>query len=156
MAVQIRAVVTDSDWRAARGLVEEYVGALDVDLSFQHISEELEHLSVEYGPPRGAFVIAEDDGALLGCVGLRPLGPTGVAEMKRLYTTPEARGLGIGRQLVEAIIDVARARGYRRLVLDTLPFMTAAQSLYGSLGFRPTTAYRFNPVPGASFFECDL
>ena len=53
-------------------------------------------------------------------------------------------------------MDAARELGYARLRLDTLPSMAAAQALYLSLGFRPTAAYRHNPVPGASFLERDL
>jgi ribosomal protein S18 acetylase RimI-like enzyme len=54
------------------------------------------------------------------------------------------------------VIAEARARGYKRMLLDTLPEMAAAQALYRSLGFRETEPYRHNPVPGAAFLELRL
>ena len=54
------------------------------------------------------------------------------------------------------IVAEAQRLGYARLLLDTLPFMQEAQSLYASLGFRKTAAYRFNPLPGATYFELSL
>ena len=79
-----------------------------------------------------------------------------VGEIKRLYVAPAARGRGLGRVLVERIIAEARELGYRSLLLDTLPFMKEAQSLYLSMGFKPTTAYRFNPIAGSAFLRLDL
>jgi ribosomal protein S18 acetylase RimI-like enzyme len=76
--------------------------------------------------------------------------------MKRLYLRPAARGRGLGRLLAEAVLAEARAKGYGRVRLDTVPGMEAAQSLYATLGFREVAAYRPNPVPGARFLELDL
>ena len=155
--VTIRLTVprSDEDWRAARRLVEEYAASLQVDLCFQNFAHELEHLAAEYGPPGGAFLLADDDGELVGCVGLRRFaGHTG--EIKRLYVRAATRGHRVGRLLAEAIVAEARRLGYADLVLDTLPDMKAAQSLYASLGFRPAAPYRHNPVPGAVFLELAL
>jgi ribosomal protein S18 acetylase RimI-like enzyme len=152
----IRIVRPDSPelWTAARRLVEEYAASLDVDLSFQDFDLELASLPRQYGPPDGAFLLAERDGTLLGCVALRKW--QDACEMKRLYVRPEGRGLGVGRLLAGSIIDEARRRGYERMVLDTLPSMTRAQGLYAALGFRPAPPYRYNPVPGTTFMELKL
>jgi carbonic anhydrase len=141
-----------AEWRRARRLIERYTASLKLDLSFQDLAHELAHLEEEYGAPAGAFLLAVEDATCLGCVGLRRFSSQS-GELKRLYTVPEARGRGIGRALAQAIIGHAQQLGYDRLLLDTLPAMHDAQRLYVSLGFTPTDAYRFNPVPGTAYLE---
>ena len=142
-------------WAAARRLVEEYAASLNLDLGFQDFEHEIESLAVEYGPPDGCFLMATDNGTFVGCGGLRRLSDTD-CEMKRLYVVQSHQGGGIGRVLAEALIREASGIGYRTMLLDTLPSMKQAQGLYLSLGFRPTEAYRFNPVVGAAFFGLEL
>jgi putative acetyltransferase len=134
------------DLETVRRLMREYVDGLGVDLSFQDVETEL-------ADPFGFYelvLLAEG-----GCVALRRI-DNRTCEMKRLYVSPSARGSGLGRRLAEAIIAEARARGYERMLLDTLPTMTAARALYESLGFRETEPYRYNPIPGSSFLELEL
>jgi ribosomal protein S18 acetylase RimI-like enzyme len=76
--------------------------------------------------------------------------------MKRLYLRPQARGQHLGRRLVLALCDAARAAGHGQICLDTLPTMASAQGLYRSMGFEEIDAYVFNPVPGARFLALDL
>ena len=91
-----------------------------------------------------------------GCVALKKL-TDGVCEMKRLYVCKQHRGTGLGRTLVERIIQAARNLGYRTMRLDTVPsIMAGAVALYRSLGFRDIPACCFNPIPGALFMELGL
>jgi GNAT superfamily N-acetyltransferase len=136
-------------------LIEEYAAGLGLDLGFQNFDEEIEHLALHYGAPRGALLLAMSGDDAIGCVGLRERDDT-TGEVKRLYLAPAARGRGVGRTLTLAIIGMARELGYLRLVLDTLPGMVTAQALYASLGFRAIDAYRYNPVPGTVFMELIL
>jgi len=129
-----------------RDLFLEYAAGLDVDLSFQDFDAEVADPFAVYE----AILLAE-----AGCAALRRVDEE-TCELKRLYVQPAARGGGLGRRLAEAAIAEARARGYRRLVLDTLPSMSAARALYASLGFREIEAYRYNPVHGTTYFELDL
>ncbi len=140
---------------AARQLFLEYAASLDIDLGFQGFERELAELPGEYAPPAGRLLLALVEGEPAGCVALRPL--TGSdCELKRLYVRPGFRHLGLGRRLTEGAVAAARELGYRRMLLDTLPSMRAAQALYRGLGFRPTEPYSHNPLPGAAFYALDL
>jgi putative acetyltransferase len=153
--VQLVRAATATEWEQARRLIEEYAASLGIDLGFQDFAGELARLESEYGPPRGALLLAMDGDDAIGCVGLRAFdGATG--EVKRLYVAPAARGRALGRRLAGAIVEVAREYGYPRLVLDTLPSMHSAQTLYQSLGFQPIDAYRYNPIAGTVFMELIL
>lgn len=153
--IRLAQPTSDQEWQHARELVEEYASTLNVDLSFQNFAQEIESLASEYSPPAGAFLLAEGDGLYIGCVGVRTFSDR-TGEVKRLYVRPAGRGRGVGRLLAEGIIAAAKDLGFSRLLLDTLPFMAEAQALYVSLGFKPTDAYRFNPVPGTAFLELKL
>jgi ribosomal protein S18 acetylase RimI-like enzyme len=171
--VIIRPAHTPDDVPAVRVLFEEYAALLGVDLCFQGFAAEVAGLPGDYAPPGGCLLLAIeiggdetraaaggrvgtlDPGRPVGCIALRPLEP-GICEMKRLFARPEARGAGIGRRLAEAIITEARARGYAKMRLDTLPSMQRARALYAALGFRAIPPYRHNPIPGADYLELDL
>jgi putative acetyltransferase len=159
--VTIRQAATPAEIAQARALFEEYAAWLGVDLCFQGFADELATLPGAYAPPRGRLLLAGALGDAHGCVALRPLvsgaaSEAPVGEVKRLYVRPTARGTGLGLRLAVALIDAARAIGYRELKLDTLAQMHAAQSLYAKLGFRPCAPYYCNPLPGAVYLALSL
>ena len=146
-------------------MLEDYVQWIGLDLAFQEIDAELDGLPGEYAPPHGALFVAEENGHLLGTIGVRPLEEraclagaydAGAGEMKRLFVRPAARGRGLARQLIAAALAEARRLRYSEIRLDTLPMMRDAQSLYISLGFRDIEPYYDTPIAGTRFMSLKL
>ena len=136
-------------------MFEEYAAALSIDLCFQGFAQELAALSEMYGPPSGALLLAEIDNVPAGCVAVRNL-DSATCELKRLYVRPPHRGRNLGRRLAVSALETARALGYPRIRVDTLPEMRPAQRLYQSLGFRDIPAYYGAPLAGQRFMEALL
>jgi ribosomal protein S18 acetylase RimI-like enzyme len=122
-------------------------------MCFQSFDHELQTLPGRYEPPDGRLLLAYADDELAGCIALRKLDDR-TCEMKRLFLRPFARGKGYGRRMIDKLIEHARAIGYQRMVLDTLPGkMDAAIALYRELGFEEIPAYYYNPLEGAVYLE---
>jgi len=149
----IRRAQTSADLDKARRLFREYVDSLDFALDFQDFEREMDNLPGPYAPPEGTILLAEQDDEPVGVVAVQPLDDDGVCEMKRLYVRPAHRNEGLGRALGEAILDTARSLGYTTMRLDTVASMTAARSLYRSLGFEERSAYYHNPLSDAVYME---
>lgn len=151
----IRSADFAGEGEAIRRLIDEYVAWLEFDLCFQNFEEEMRQIATVYGAPKGAFLVAEVDGELAGCVGLRARGD-GEGEMKRLYVRLPFQGRGLGRSLVEGIIASARELGFERMVLDAAPKTLVAQGLYQAVGFREVPPYYGSPIEGTRYFELAL
>ena len=150
--VSIKPARSAQDLESTAQLFAAYVESLGLDLSFQDFDTELKCLPGKYAPPTGEILLAVDSsGYAVGCVAIRPLSPPDCCEMKRLYTLPAGRGLGIGKKLLRAILDSAASLGYSEIKLDTLPSMSQAISLYKSAGFTSTTPYYKTPFSETVF-----
>jgi GNAT superfamily N-acetyltransferase len=142
---------------AVRSLILAYADELGEDLCFQSFDQEMATLPGKYAPPCGALLVAEQDGALIGLVALRPLDVEPLAcEMKRMYVEPAHRGSGLGRRLAEEIIFRAKDVGYTAMYLDTLPHLASAIKLYEELGFVRVEPYYENNISGAVFMRLEL
>jgi DNA-binding MarR family transcriptional regulator/GNAT superfamily N-acetyltransferase len=119
-----------------RELADRFPGGFEPGRS---VSAEPEEIT----PPAGYFMVASLDGQPVGCGALKIQGPTG--EIKRMWVAPAVRGLGIGRRLLGALEERARAAGLRVLRLDTNETLTEARHLYGECGYREVAPFNDNP-----------
>lgn len=138
----IRPIESGDDARMAsiiRTVMPEY-GAVGEGYSI--LDAEVDGMAEAYAADGAAYFVALVGDEVMGGAGIGPLvgGPPDVCELKKMYLLREARGLGLGRRLMERCLDAARAAGYERCYLETLEHMTEARGLYESRGFRPLDA----------------
>ena len=158
-AIAVHTACNPEQLDAIRILFREYAASLNISLGFQDFERELAELPGDYAQPHGNLLLATVAGDYAGCCAFRALGTADYAnacEMKRLYVRPQFRGLGLGRQLAETILEQARQSGYACVLLDTLDDMESARALYDELGFEDIPPYYFNPIAGAHYLKADL
>ncbi|MHC4260423.1 MAG: GNAT family N-acetyltransferase [Planctomycetota bacterium] len=160
IVLNISPVGTDEDIELVRILLAEYLAWLEDEkwISLQEsqaFEEQLANLPGGFAPPDGCILLAVQRGQAAGCVALRKLNDS-ACEMKRVYVTPEFRGLKIGRKLAEAIIERACEIGYTHMCIHTLAAMQAANTLCRSLGSEEIAPHEENIVTGSVFMELKL
>lgn len=130
----VAALMSDLDQRYA----EDFADGDDPDVA-AHFTVRAEQVT----PPAGVFLVARLDGVPVGCGAVRPVtgGAAGVAEIKRMYTSPAARRRGISRALLARLESEAAALGYRRLQLETGLRQPEAIALYVSAGYHRIPSY---------------
>lgn len=130
MTIEIRAARFDEP--EAQKLIADALG----DLSQRYGGGSGDDTPVapsEFAPPNGRFFVAADGDRLVGCAGWRAHGPD--AELKRMYTVPEARGRGVARRMLTTIEESARADGRARVILEMGDRQPEAISLYETSGY---------------------
>ncbi|MGW0503664.1 GNAT family N-acetyltransferase [Micromonospora sp. NPDC003241] len=108
----------------------------------------------EFAPPAGAFLVAHLNGQPVGCGGWRSHGDQGdTAELKRMYTAPQARGRGVARTVLAAIERSAREHGRKRLILECGDRQPEAIAMYTGAGYERIPNFGFYAAePGCLSF----
>lgn len=138
-----------------RNLITEYTQMLNRDLSFQNIDDELKDPSKKYTAPAGELLVAIENDEVVGMIAYHKHSATR-CEMKRLYVKPKYRGMKLGEQLIQKLIELAIQSGYTEMVLDTLLPLQSAIYLYQKLGFQQCEPYYNNPMNDVIYFKKTL
>lgn len=138
-----------------RNLITEYIQMLGRDLAFQNITDELKDPSKKYTPPQGELLVAIEKEQVIGMIAYHRHSAIR-CEMKRLYVKPQYRGMKLGEQLIQKIIELAKQSGYTEMVLDTLLPLKAAIYLYQKMGFQQCEPYYNNPMNDVIYFKKTL
>lgn len=142
-AVQIKAEAPDSAdaqfclERYFRELAERFKTGFDPAKSISADTYELT-------PPAGAFVIARLGGQPIGCGALK-VKDRSVGEIKRMWVGTDARGLGVGRRILETLETLAREFGLKTLRLETNRTLKEAQALYRKCGYFEVEPFNDEP-----------
>jgi len=137
--------------------VVRLIEALDVYQSGLYPTESNHFLDVEaLALPSVRFLVARRDGWALGCAALR-IDPAGWGELKRMFVSPEARGLKLGRRLLDRIEEEARREALACIRLETGIHQPEALGLYRSAGYVEREAFgEYSPDPLSVFMEKSL
>lgn len=149
----LRPITTADDAAVAaliRGVMPEF-GAIGPGFAIE--DPEVDHMAVAYADDRSGYLVLYEGPTLLGGGGFARLAgaEADVCELRKMYFRPAARGLGLGRLMLDRCLDAARAAGYRRCYLETLAGMDAARALYLKAGFR----FIDGPLGATGHFGCD-
>jgi putative acetyltransferase len=114
----------------------------------------LDSMFENYDVPKANYYVVEEGGTIIGCAGIAQLEnyDSNVCELQKMYFTDRARSRGLGSQMMKTCLDSARAHGYGKCYLETMPFMEAAQRLYRKTGF----VYLNAPMGNTGHYSCPV
>jgi len=120
---------------------------------FAFMDPELDYMGQQYMSPGWCYFVAKKGKQVLGGGGIGPLegADKGICELKKMYFYSEARGLGLGKRVLEACIHEAKDLGYKKCYLETLEGMHHAKKLYEKFGFKKLNA----PMGNTGHHGCD-
>lgn len=116
--------------------------------------KELDAMFEAYQNPRSIYYVVENQAQLLGGAGIAPLkeGDPSICELQKMYFLPQARGKGLGKQMIEKCLDFAHSEHFEKCYIETMPNMEAAQKLYLKSGF----SYIDHPMGSTGHTSCPV
>lgn len=133
----IREIRPDDNAEVAK-VVREVLVELGVPkVGTAYADKALDHMYENYNVPRADYFLVVEENRILGCAGVAQLEnyEGSVCELQKMYFLEEARGRGLGAQMMKVCLDRAAAYGYEKVYIETMPYMKAAQKLYAKSGF---------------------
>ncbi len=153
MTIKISPITPEQDARTAqvvRTVLTEY-GANKP--GFAWADPQLDHLSQAYAGDNSQYLVAMQNGIVMGGGGIGPLEgrDNRVCELQKMYFLPQIRGAGVGTALLGKLLDFAREQGYQQCYLETLVSMGEANGLYKKTGFKALD----KPIGNTGHGSCD-
>ena len=142
------AAMADIIRRSLEEFGANHPGTVYYDDSTDHLFELFQ------STPLSAYFIAEKEGIVIGGAGIFPTAglPEGTCELVKMYLSPAARGLGLGRLMIGRCMELAVETGFTSMYLETMPELKKAVSVYEKFGF----AYLNGPMGNSGHTGCDI
>ena len=119
-----------------------------------YYDETTDHLYELFREEKSAYYVAEADGEILGGSGIYPTKglDADTCELVKIYLSPKARGKGIGGMLMQQCFEAAKANGYTKMYIETMPELSTAVGMYIKMGF----AFLSKPMGNSGHCGCSL
>ncbi len=137
--------------RVIRDTLKEFGADRPGTVYFDPTTDDLYRL---FQQPGSYYQVAVKGNSIVGGGGIYPSAglPEGTCELVKMYLLPEARGLGLGKKMIEACLAEAARLGYRQVYLETMPELKKALKTYEKFGFQ----YLDGPLGDTGHFGCAL
>jgi putative acetyltransferase len=114
----------------------------------------LDCMAETYGNNTSVYFVVENNGKIIGGAGIAPLDnfEGNICELQKMYFLPEARGLGLGIKMMQKCLEKAKAIGFEKCYLETLPYMKDATKLYAKVGFESLD----KPMGNTGHYSCNV
>ncbi|AXT50127.1 GNAT family N-acetyltransferase [Aquimarina sp. BL5] len=151
-AIKIRSVVPEDNKALAQVLRDVLIemGVPKVGTAYE--DEALDMMYETYDAPRKRYYVVENNGRIIGGAGIAQLEneSSEICELQKMYFLPEARGKGLGSQMMNKCLEFAKEQGFTKCYLETMPYMEDARKLYGKVGFTSLDA----PMGNTGHYSC--
>lgn len=119
-----------------------------------YADKALDEMTATYHKDRAAYFVVEDNGKIIGGAGVAPLDnfEGNICELQKMYFLPEARGRGLGANMMDICLNKAKSFGFDKCYLETLPYMKDATKLYAKSGFESLEG----PMGDTGHYSCNV
>ncbi|WP_284651356.1 GNAT family N-acetyltransferase [Flavobacterium terrisoli] len=152
--IQIREIKKEDNQQIAAVIREVFIVDDFPKTGTAFADAQLDFMFEAYDKPRSTYFVVENEGKIIGGAGVSQLENSNenICELQKMYFLHEARGKGIGSQMIQKCLEKADEFGYEKCYLETLPEMLAAQSLYKKMGFE----YLCSPMGNTGHTTCPV
>jgi len=150
----VREIQIEDNEQIAKVIREVFIADGYPKIGTAFADTQLDYMCEAYQNPKTVYYVVEENGKILGGAGIQQLenSKENICELQKMYFLQEARGRGIGMEIIQKCLAKATEFGYEKCYLETLPEMLNAQKLYKKVGFE----YLTKPLGGTGHTSCPL